>query len=59
MRRGDGTVDSECGAHWVRKCGIGPLCHKMRMYRPTVQVRGEMRLDSTVCTVDGEGVPTV
>ena len=34
--------------------GIGPLYHKMRMYRPTVQVKGEMRLDS-VCTVDGEG----
>ena len=34
--------------------GVGPLCHKMRRYGPTVQVREELRLDS-LCTVDGEG----
>ena len=28
--------------------GIGPLCHNMRRYGPTVQVREELRLDS-VC----------
>ena len=56
MRWGDGTVDNEGGAHWVSKWGIGPLYHMMRMYRPTVPVKGEMRLDS-VCTVDGEGGP--
>ena len=33
--------------------GIGLLCHKMRSYGPTVQVREELRLDS-LCTVDVE-----
>ena len=31
------TVDGEGGAHYVSKGGvIGPLCHKMRRYGPTV-----------------------
>ena len=34
--------------------GVGPLCHKMRRYGPTVQVREELRLES-LCTVDGGG----
>ena len=31
-------VDGKGGAHWVSKLGIGPLCHIMRRYGPTVQV---------------------
>ena len=48
------TVDSEGGADWVSKWSIGPLCHRMRRYRPTVQIREELRLDS-LCPVDGLG----
>ena len=33
---------------------IGPLCHKMRRYGPTVQAREEVRLES-LYTVDDEG----
>ena len=52
---GDGTVDSEGGAHSVRKWrGMGPLLHKMRRYGPTVLVREELSLDS-LCTVALEG----
>ena len=39
--------------------GIGELCHKMRRYRPTVQVKEELRLDS-LCPLDDEsGAPWV
>ena len=49
------SIDGEGGAHCVSKrVGICPLCHKMRRYGPTVQIREEMRLDS-LGTVDGEG----
>ena len=48
------TVDGEGGADWVSKWSIGPLCHKLRRHRPTIQISQEVRLDS-LCTVDGEG----
>ena len=47
---GDGDSGVDCVSNWR---DIGPLCHKMRRYGPTVQVRDELRLDS-VCSLDGE-----
>ena len=48
------SIDGEGGAHCVSKrVGICPLCHKMRRYGPTVQVKEELRLNS-VGPLDGE-----
>ena len=48
------SIDGEGGAHCVSKrVGMCPLCHKMRRYGPTVQVREDLRLHS-LCIVAGK-----
>ena len=48
-------VNGDGCTNCVSKCGgIGPLCHKMRRYGPTLQIREGLRLDS-LCPVDDEG----